>query len=100
MEDRYEGLCRSLLDAIQGPLGVLDLRSRKTLLEGNPVEGPLGPFAAKVVHSAPTLRDEDVSELGAQGIDEESIFECVVVAAIGAGMHRLNCALRAVAADL
>jgi alkylhydroperoxidase family enzyme len=94
MRDRHEGLLRSLIDAVAGPGGRLDATARRDLLAGKPLTGALGVFAARVTEDAGSITDEHVATLRSGGVDEESIFDCIVAAAIASGLVRLRAALR------
>jgi alkylhydroperoxidase/carboxymuconolactone decarboxylase family protein YurZ len=90
MKDRHAGLLKELLDVVGGPTGELDAAKRRALLEGKPVTGALGSFAIKVHHNANSITDEHVAQLKAAGSSEDQIFECVLAAALGAGVERLE----------
>jgi hypothetical protein len=95
VRDRYEWLLRALLASIEGPSGTLDAQTRKDLVAGKPLAGVLGSFATKVTENPGSINDDTVDTLVAKGVSEESIFDCVVAASIGAGLVRLRAAMRA-----
>jgi alkylhydroperoxidase family enzyme len=73
--------------------GSLDANLRADLLAGKPVTGTLGSFAIKVAHNPTSITDEHIRALLRAGYSEDQIFECVVAAAVGAGLERLNAGL-------
>ena len=95
MKDRFETLLSAVLVSVQGPTGKLDERTRADLVAGKPLTGALGAFATKVTENAASITDDHVATLRARGVDEESIFDCVIAAALGAGLARLRAAKRA-----
>ena len=55
-------------------------------------------FVEKLARAPGAMAREDVSGLREAGLSEEMIFELVTAASVGAGLARLQLALRAVAA--
>jgi alkylhydroperoxidase family enzyme len=55
----------------------------------------LEPYLEKVRLHAYKVVDRDVDELKAADFSEDEIFEHTVSAAVGAGLHRLDAALKA-----
>ena len=57
------------------------------------MSGTLGAFAIKVQENSAAITDEHIAALKAAGYSDEQIFECIVAAAVGAGMVRLEAGL-------
>jgi hypothetical protein len=95
VRDRYEGLLRALVSSLEGPSGTLDAQMRKDLIAGKPLAGVLGSFATKVTENPASISDETVEALRGRGVTEEAIFDCIVAAALGAGLVRLRAAMHA-----
>ena len=70
---------------------------RQTIIEGRNISGPLGSFVRKVAEHAYQITDDDVAALHAANYNDDEIFEATVSAALGAGLFRLECVLRAFA---
>ncbi|HEY2745031.1 MAG TPA: hypothetical protein VGL86_10430 [Polyangia bacterium] len=58
----------------------------------------LAAWVERVARGAWEIGDEDVARLRAAGIDEDTIFETTVAAAVGAGIARYRIAARAIEA--
>ena len=82
METRYDGLIEQLRLAAE---------------PDRPVPPAFEPYVRKVRERAYTVVDGDVEQLRAAGFTEDEIFEQTVSAAVGAGLDRLEGALRALA---
>jgi alkylhydroperoxidase family enzyme len=80
VQTRYEPLIAALRDAGQPE-------------RRHPPE--LEPYLEKVRLHAYKVVDRDVEELKAAGFSEDEIFEHTVSAAVAAGLHRLDAALKA-----
>lgn len=74
------------------PVGV-----RETITAGRNISGPLGSYVRKVAEHAYEITDEDIASLHAANYTDDEIFEATVSAALGAGLFRLDCVLRAFA---
>jgi hypothetical protein len=72
---------------------------RQTITAGRNVSGPLGSYVRKVAEHAYEITDEDVASLHAANYTDDEIFEATVSAALGAGLCRLDCVLRALVAS-
>lgn len=93
MMDRYADTLKKLELAISESQGDLDNATRRDLLAGKPIAGKLGSFAIKVAQNATSITDAHVQALIDAGCSEDSIFECVLAAATGAGLERLRAGL-------
>src|SRR5215831_5664380 len=93
MTDRHADLLKKLESAMTESNGDLDGATRRDLLAGKPIAGKLGSFAIKVAENAGKITDAHVKALIDAGCSEDSIFECVLAAATGAGIERLNAGL-------
>lgn len=71
---------------------------RQTITAGRGVSGPLGSYVRKVAEHAYEITDEDIASLHAANYTDDEIFEATVSAALGAGLFRLDCVLRAMVA--
>lgn len=65
--------------------------------EGATVPDPLGAWVDAVATRAWQTTDEDMDRLRAAGVDEDTIYEATVAAAVGAAYARLQVGLRALA---
>jgi hypothetical protein len=72
---------------------------RQTITAGRNVSGPLGSYVRKVAEHAHQITDEDIAALHAADYTDDEIFEATVSAALGAGLFRLDCVLRALVAS-
>ena len=72
---------------------------RQTITAGGNVSGPLGSYVRKVAERAYEITDEDIASLHAANYTDDEIFEATVSAALGAGLFRLDCVLRALVAS-
>ena len=72
---------------------------RQTITAGRKVSGPLGSYVRKVAERAYEITDEDIASLHAANYTDDEIFEATVSAALGAGLFRLDCVLRALVAN-
>lgn len=71
---------------------------RQTITAGRNISGPLGSYVRKVAEHAYEITDDDIASLHAANYTDDEIFEATVSAALGAGLFRLDCVLRAFAA--
>jgi alkylhydroperoxidase family enzyme len=72
---------------------------RQTITAGRNVSGPLGAYVRKIAEHAHEITDEDIASLRAANYTDDEIFEATVSAALGAGLFRLDCVLRALVAS-
>jgi len=72
---------------------------RQTITAGQKLSGPLGSYVRKVAEHAYEITDEDIASLHAANFTDDEIFEATVSAALGAGLFRLDCVLRAFAGE-
>jgi hypothetical protein len=72
---------------------------RAAIFHGDAVEGPLGPYAAMVRSASYRMTDADIAGLHDAGVDDDSIFEATLAAAVGAATDTLDAGLRALGAD-
>ena len=71
---------------------------RQTIIAGGNASGPLGSYVRKVAERAHTITDDDINSLHSANYTDDEIFEATVSAALGAGLFRLDCVLRALVA--
>ncbi len=88
--DAVAALRRAVLD---GP-GSLPPAERHAIAQGEP-PADLGELVEKVVRDPRRIGDADVSALLGAGRSQDELFETIVSAALGAGLHRLEAGLRA-----
>jgi alkylhydroperoxidase family enzyme len=81
---------------VHGP-GTLPSTTRRAILTGEPVPGDLARLVAKVADGGLAVTDDDVAALLAGGYGEDAVFECVVAAAVAAGVARLRAVERLLA---
>ncbi|MDQ3764026.1 MAG: hypothetical protein M3460_21220 [Actinomycetota bacterium] len=70
--------------------GVLPRSVRRDLVRGKSIAGDLGELAELVADGGLGVTDEHIRRLLASGYSEDAVFECVVAAAVGAGLQRLR----------
>jgi alkylhydroperoxidase family enzyme len=90
MAHRHQPYLRDLLRAVATSDGDLSQQIREDLLAGKSLTGALGSFAIKVAHNPTSITDEHVKALRDAGYSEDQIFECIIAAAVGAGVERLR----------
>lgn len=59
----------------------------------------LAPYLDKVAKWAYKVVDEDIEQLKAAGYSEDEIFELTVAVAVGSGLARLECGMRALGGE-
>lgn len=96
--DPYAGKMTRLRHAVTSSPGSLSAVVRQTITAGRNVSGPLGSYVRKVAEHAYQITDEDIASLHAANYTDDEIFEATVSAALGAGLFRLDCVLRALVA--
>jgi alkylhydroperoxidase family enzyme len=87
---RHARCLADMLKAIGDGEGKLDAGVRRKLLEGKTPSSALGAFAVKVQENPTSITDAHIEALRAAGTSEDEIFECVVAAAVGAGVQRVR----------
>ncbi len=63
--------------------------------EGGALPDALTSWVDAVATRAWQITDEDLAKLGAAGVDEDTIYEATVAAAVGASLARMQAGLRA-----
>ena len=89
----------STFDRARAGPGTLPAAVRQTISEGHELPGVLGAYANKVATQAYLITDEDIAELKQAHYTDDQIFEATVSAALGAGLVRLDCVLRALQSE-
>ena len=74
-------------------------RLRQSICEGAPSDLRLVDYVEKVRNRSYRIAPSDIDVLRAAGFSDDAIFEITVAAALGAGLHRLRCGLRALGVD-
>jgi len=97
--DPYAVKMTRLRHAVTSSPGSLSAVVRQTITAGRNVSGPLGLYVRKVAEHAHKITDEDIASLHAANHTDDEIFEATVSAALGAGLFRLDCVLRALVAS-
>lgn len=97
--DPYDGKMKRLRNAVLAGPGALTPSIRQAISEGREVSGVLGSYVKKVAEHAHTVSDDDIAELHRAHYTDDQIFEATVSAALGAGILRLECVLRALQSD-
>ena len=97
--DPYDRKLRRLRNAVLAGPGSLAPSIRQAISEGREVSGVLGAYVKKVAEHAHLVTDDDIAELHRAHYTDDQIFEATVSAALGAGLLRLECVLRALRSD-
>ena len=97
--DPYAKKMTRLRHAVTSSPASLPVDVRQTISAGRNVSGPLGSYVRKVAEHAYEITDEDIASLHAANYTDDEIFEATVSAALGAGLFRLDCVLRALHAS-
>ena len=97
--DPYAAKMTRLHHAVTSSPASLPPVVRQTITAGRNVSGPLGSYVGKVAEHAYQITDADVAALQAANYTDDEIFEATVSAALGAGLFRLDCVLRALVAS-
>lgn len=92
--DRHARLVADLRRAVLESPGVTDQATRVAAAAGSGLDEPWTSYVALVREGAYRITDEDITVLRESGRSEDEIFEVTIAAALGAGMHRLDAALR------
>lgn len=96
--DPYAKKMELLRHAVLAGPGSLPPHVRQAISEGTRLSGALGAFVQKIAEEASTLTNDDIAELHRARYTDDQIFEATVSAALGAGLFRLECVLRALRA--
>lgn len=97
--DPYATKVNRLRHAVTSSPASLSAVVRQSITAGRNVSGPLGSYVRKVVEQAHQITDDDIASLYAANYTDDEIFEATVSAALGAGLFRLDCVLRALAEE-
>lgn len=97
--DPYAMKMTHLRHAVTSSPASLPAVVRQTITAGRNISGPLGSYVRKVAEHAYEITDDDIASLHAANYTDDEIFEATVSAALGAGLFRLDCVLRAFAAS-
>ena len=97
--DPHDQKVRRLQTAVLAGPGALDPSLRQAIGGGQEISGVLGAYVIKVAEHAHLVTDEDIADLHKAGYTDDQIFEATISAALGAGILRLECVLRALSSD-
>lgn len=81
---------KELADGVSGEAGVLPCGLRRDLVDGKGIGGDLGALAELVAAGGLEVTDGHIRRLLVSGYSSDAVFECVVAAAVGAGLQRLR----------
>jgi len=95
---RHAAVVDALRRAILGPTGRSPADARGLAYDGRTTSEPLATYLSKVSDASYRITDADIDALRATGLDEDSIFELTVAAALGAAGERLDAGIRALRA--
>lgn len=92
--DGVVDLCRrrlnELVNSVGGTAGALPRSVRRDLVSGKGIAGDLGELAELVARGGLGVTDEHIRHLLSSGHSADAVFECVVAAAVRAGLERLR----------
>ena len=95
--DPYAEERRALVEAVTRGAGHLSPELRTAIVDRTRgqasdavIPDALARFVDRVAKNAPEITDADVDAVKAAGIDEETVFEAIVAAALGASLARLE----------
>ena len=94
--DRLERLrdeATRLVEAVLDGEGATSVQARHAAFAGRADDPVVARYLDVVPSHADRLTDEDVESLHAAGLDDDTIFELTVAAALGAGVKRLQVGL-------
>ena len=94
--DRLERLrdeATRLVEAVLDGEGATSVHARHAAFAGRADDPVVARYLDVVRSHADRLTDEDVESLHAAGLDDDTIFELTVAAALGAGVKRLQVGL-------
>lgn len=97
--DPYTVKMSRLCHAVTSSPASLPVAVRQAITAGRKLSGPLGSYVRKVAEQASEITDEDIASLHAANYTDDEIFEATVSAALGAGLFRLDCVIRAFASQ-
>ena len=97
--DPYAMKMTRLRHAVTSSPASLSAVVRQTITAGRNISGPLGSYVRKVAEHAHEITDDDIASLHAADYTDDEIFEATISAALGAGLFRLDCVLRALVAS-
>jgi hypothetical protein len=87
-------LCAQRLDELVGRVGggagALPSATRRVLVNGESIAGELAELAELVSAGGSGVTDGHIRRLLAAGHSADEVFECIVAAAVGAGLQRLR----------
>jgi hypothetical protein len=83
-----------LVDRVAGAAGALPRGVRQELVSGNGIAGELAELAELVAAGGLGVTDMQIQRLLAAGSKPDELFECIVAAAVGAGVRRLRAVQR------
>ena len=95
--DPYSVKMTRLHHAVTASPASLPADVRQAITAGQKISGPLGSYVRRVAEQAYDITDEDIASLHAANFTDDEIFEATVSSALGAGLFRLDCVLRAFA---
>jgi hypothetical protein len=97
--DPYDRKVQRLRNAVLTGPGSLPPGVRQALSEGLDQSGVLGAYAKKVAEHAHLITNDDIAALHLAHYSDDQIFEATVSAALGAGLLRMECVLRALRSE-
>lgn len=89
----------ALVDRVLGGPAVTAPEVRAAVADGGdgaPIPAELAELLDKVRRHAYKVTDADIARVKAVGVDEETIFELTIAAAIGVSRRRLEAAMRVI----
>jgi hypothetical protein len=93
--DPYQSKLRRVQDSVLRGPGTVPSAIRQKICDGREISGALGDYGRKVAEHAYLITDDDFAELKKASFTDDQIFEATVSAALGAGLIRLDCVMRA-----
>jgi alkylhydroperoxidase family enzyme len=85
----------ALRSAVFESPGRTDPATRAAAGRGGQLPEPISSYVAKVRDESYRIADADFAGLTAAGLTDDETFELTVAAAVGAALHRLDAAMRA-----
>ncbi len=100
MNEQRKSLVESLRQAALTSPGTLDATTRQAAAAGilADADPAVAALVAKVHAQAWCITPADLEAVAAAGYSDEQVFELTVAASVGAGLHRLDVGLAAIAA--
>ena len=99
MSDPYRPLLERAMRASRELPGALAPTVRQRIEADLDAPDGLAAFVHQIMHDASSVTREDIDALLDQGFSEDEIFEAALMAALGAGRHRLDIGLRVAGLD-